>query len=186
MPPVRLETELLTVEDYRATPEGARYQLIGGELIMSPSPNLNHQQIIWNLSQIFGAFLKKNPIGRAFISPFDIYLSDHDVVQPDFLFVTNARLSILAEDGLHGAPDLAIEVLSPSTAQLDKKSKRILYARHGVKELWLVDPLLLQIQIYDFARDTAKPVHLVEENETLSSPLLPGLTISAAEVFKRE
>ncbi len=185
MPPVRLETELLTVDDYRATPEGTRYQLIEGELIMSPSPNLNHQQIIWNFIRIFDRHLEKNPVGRAFVSPFDIYLSDHDVVQPDLLFISTARLSILADDGLHGAPDLAIEVLSPSTAQLDKKSKRILYARHGAKELWLVDPLLLQIQVYDFARDTAKPVRLVEENETFSTPLLPGLTVSAAEVFKR-
>jgi len=185
MPPVRLETELLTVEDYRATPEGARYQLIEGELIMSPSPNLNHQTILRNLSQILNSYLTTHPIGKYYFAPLDVYLSDHDVVQPDFLFVTNARLNILAEDGLHGAPDLAIEVLSPSTAQIDKKSKRILYARHGAKELWLVDPLLLQIQVYDFARDTAKPVRLVEENETLSTPLLPGLTLSAAEVFKR-
>ena len=185
MPPVRIETELLTVEDYRATPEGTRYQLIEGELIMSPSPNRYHQDIVLNLTDILRGFLRRQSLGRLYASPFDVYLSDHDVVQPDLLFVTNARLSILAEDGLHGAPDLAIEVLSPSTAQLDKKSKRILYARHGAKELWLVDPLLLQIQVYDFARDTTKPVRLVEENETLSTPLLPGLTISAAEVFKR-
>ena len=54
-----------------------------------------------------------------------------------------------------------------------------------MKELWLVDPLLLQIQLYDFARDPAKPVRLIEEDEVFSTPLLPGLTISAAEVFKR-
>jgi Uma2 family endonuclease len=185
MPPVRIEAELLTVEDYRATPEGTRYQLIEGELIMSPSPNLNHQTILGNLSQIFSRYLADHLIGKFYFAPLDVYLSDHDVVQPDLLFVTNANLGILADDGLHGAPDLAIEVLSPSTAQLDKKAKRILYARHGVKELWLVDPLLLQIQLYDFARDRAKPVQLVEEDETFSSPLLPGLTIAAVEVFKR-
>ena len=100
-------------------------------------------------------------------------------------FVAKANLRMLAEDGIHGAPDLVIEVLSPATAQLDKKQKRIVYARAGVKELWLVDPLLLQIQLYDFARDTAKPVRLIEEDETLSTPLLPGLAISLAEVFKR-
>jgi Uma2 family endonuclease len=78
-----------------------------------------------------------------------------------------------------------IEVLSPSTAQLDKKTKRRVYAQAGVKEMWLVDPLLSQIQRYDFASDTAKPVALIEENETFSTPLLPGLTISATEIFKR-
>jgi Uma2 family endonuclease len=80
---------------------------------------------------------------------------------------------------------LVIEVLSWSTAQLDKKSKRRVYARAGVKELWLVDPLLLQIQRYDFARDTAKPVQLIEEDERFTTPLLPGLDLDAAEIFRR-
>lgn len=106
-------------------------------------------------------------------------------MQPDVLFVAKGRLDILREDGVHGAPDLVIEVLSPATAQLDSKVKRRLYARHGCKELWLVDPLLLQIQIYEFARDTAKPTRLIVENEKFTTPVLPGLTISAAVIFKR-
>ncbi len=185
MLPERRTVELLTVEDYRATPEGTRYQLIEGELIMSPSPNTHHQAIIWNLSQIFGRYLQSKPPGRVFLAPFDVYLSDHDVVQPDLLFISHSRLGQLKDDGFYGAPDLVIEVLSPSTAQLDKKTKRVLYARAGVKELWLVDPLLLQIQRYDFARDTAKPVQLIEEAETFATPLLPGLSLAAAEIFKR-
>jgi Uma2 family endonuclease len=185
MPPANLAAELLTVEDYRATPEGTRYQLIEGELIMSPAPNRYHQEIAWNLSQIIGRYLTQNPLGRAYFAPFDVYLSEHDVLQPDVLFVANEHLSRLTEDGMQGAPDLAIEVLSPSTAQMDKKSKRLIYARAGTKELWLVDPLLSQIQRYDFAQDTAKPVQLIEENEIFSTPLLPGLDFSAAEIFKR-
>lgn len=101
------------------------------------------------------------------------------------LFVGKANFGILKEEGVHGAPDLVIEVLSPSTAQLDKKTKRRVYAQAGVKEMWLVDPLLSQIQRYDFASDTAKPVQLIEENETFSTPLIPGLTISATEILKR-
>lgn len=185
MPPANLAAELLTVADYRATPEGTRYQLIEGELIMSPAPNRYHQEIAWNLSQIIGRYLTQNPLGRAYFAPFDVYLSEHNVLQPDVLFVANEHLSRLTEDGMQGAPDLAIEVLSPSTAQMDKKSKRLIYARAGTKELWLVDPLLSQIQRYDFAQDTAKPVQLIEENEIFSTPLLPGLDFSAAEIFKR-
>jgi len=152
---------------------------------MSPSPNRLHQDIVWNLVSIFSRYLERNPIGRAYVAPFDVYLSDHNVFQADILFGSNENLERFADDGLHGPPDLAIEVLSPSTAQLDKKNKRRVYARVGVKELWLVDPLLLQIQRYDFARDTAKPVALVEENEVLATALLPGLTLAAAEIFKR-
>ncbi len=186
MPPAPVIADLLTVEDYRATPDGTRYQLIEGELyLMSPSPRFIHQAIIWNMVGLFSRYLEKQPVGQAFVAPFDVILSDNDVVQPDVFFVANARLKSVQEDGVHGAPDLVIEVLSPATAQLDKKQKRRVYARAGVKEMWLVDPSLLQIQRYDFARDTAKPVQLIEEDETFSTPLLPGLTLSAAEIFKR-
>ena len=186
MPPVTASAERLTVEDYRATREGSRYQLVEGELIlMSPAPNRTHQKIIWSLSQIFGRHLAQRPIGQVFLAPFDVFLSEHDVVQPDVLFLANEHLDLLRDDGVHGAPDLVIEVLSPATAQLDKKTKRLSYVRAGVKELWLVDPLLLQIQRYDFARDTAKPVQLIEENETFETPLLPGLMLVAAEIFRR-
>jgi len=186
MPPANLAAELLTVEDYRATPEGTRYQLIEGELYaMSPSPKYTHQLIIWNLVGVFTRYLERHPVGRAFVAPFDVFLSENDVVQPDVFFVATAGLAAVQEDGIHGPPDLVIEILSPSTAQLDKKQKRRIYAKAGVKELWLVDPLLLQIQRYDFARDTAKPVDLIEENETFSTPLLPGLALAVAEIFKR-
>lgn len=186
MPPVTAAAEMLTVEDYRATPEGTRYQLVEGALyLMSPSPRFTHQAIVWNLVGISSRYLERHPVGRAFVAPFDVFLSDNDVVQPDVFFVANDRLKALQDDGVHGAPDLVIEVLSPSTAQLDKKTKRRVYAQAGVKEMWLVDPLLSQIQRYDFASDTAKPVQLIEENETFSTPLLPGLTISATEIFKR-
>ncbi len=185
MPPATAEPELLTVEDYRATPEGARYQLVEGQLIMAPAPNIGHQRIVRQLSNMLCAHVAKDNSGEILFAPCDVYLSANDVVQPDLLFVASSNFRIIAEDGIHGAPDLVIEVLSWSTAQLDKKTKRRVYARAGVKELWLVDPLLLQIQRYDFARDPAKPVQLIEEDETFSTPLLPGLTLSAAEIFKR-
>jgi Uma2 family endonuclease len=186
MPQVPGAAELLTVEDYRATPEGSRYQLVEGDLILtSPAPNLFHQRIVRNLSQLLGHYIATHPLGEVLFAPCDVYLSDHDVVQPDVLFVAAGNLGILAEDGIHGAPDLVIEVLSPATAQLDKKSKRRVYARAGVKEMWLVDPLLLQIQRYDFARDQAKPVQLIEEEESFTTPLLPGLTLAVTKIFKR-
>lgn len=185
MPPANLAAELLTVDDFLATPEGSRYQLVEGDLIMAPAPNLHHQQIVRNLSQILCGHAAAHSLGEVLFAPCDVYLSPHDVVQPDLLFVAEANRGIMAEDGIHGPPDLVVEVLSPGTAQLDKKSKRRVFARAGVKEMWLVDPLLLQIQRYDFARDTAKPIALIEEDEAFSTPLLPGLTLSAAEIFKR-
>ncbi len=185
MLPVHSASDLLTVEDYRATPEGARYQLVEGELIMAPAPNIPHQIITGNLYAVLREHIATKESGQVFVAPVDVHLSAHDVVQPDVLFVATANAGLIRDDGVHGAPDLVIEVLSPATAQLDAKVKRRLYAKHGCKELWLVDPLLLQIQIYDFARDAAKPSRLIAEHEKFSTPLLPGLTVSAAVVFKK-
>ncbi|MBI5767236.1 MAG: Uma2 family endonuclease [Verrucomicrobia bacterium] len=181
-----ITAERLTADDYRAMPEGGpRYQLIDGELHMAPAPSSFHQEIVWNLSQILGSYLRQSPVGRVYLAPCDVYLSEHDVVQPDLLFFTKARQHIRKDDGIHGAPDLVIEILSPSTALLDTKTKRAIYARTGVTELWIIDPSLQQIHLYDFARNHAKAVRLVEDDETFESALLPGLIISAAEVFKR-
>jgi Uma2 family endonuclease len=186
MQSTRAQADLLTVADYRATPDGTRYQLVEGDLyLMSPAPTRFHQDIVLNLAEILRTFLRTHPIGKVYISPIDVYLDEHNVVQPDVVFVSNERQEILTDDGMHGAPDLTIEVISPSNAQLDKTAKRRVYARHGVKELWLVDPTLRQIHLYNFARDPAKAVRILDDDESFDSAQLPGLMISAAEVFKR-
>jgi Uma2 family endonuclease len=176
----------MTVEDYRATPEGARYQLISGELVMAPAPSRYHQIIIGNLYLLLRTYLAAHSIGEAYVSPFDVYLTEHDVFQPDVVFVSTERLSILADDGARGGPDLVIEVISPSSAHADKTSKRDTYATAGVREYWLVDPHLRLIHVYDFAQNRTKAVRLVDEDETFESPLLPGLTIPPAEVFREQ
>lgn len=185
MPHPQTKAELLAVEDYRATPEGSRYQLVEGELIMAPAPNRFHQIIVGNIFHLLRSYVAGHPVGEVYIAPFDVYLSEHNVHQPDVVFISNERLRILTDDGAHGAPDLVIEVLSPSSAQLDKTTKRRIYAQAGVKELWLVDPSLLQIHLYDFARDQNKAVRILDEDESFETPLLPSLTVAAAEVFKR-
>lgn len=185
MPPTNVRADPLTVEDYRATPVGTRYQLVEGDLyLMSPAPNLFHQDIVGNVYRLLRDHTEKHRLGRVFIAPADVYLSEHDVVQPDVFLVANANLSILADDGAHGAPDLVVEVLSPHTASLEKTKLRV-YARHGVKEHWLVDPLLRQLHVYEFAHNPTKAVRLVDEEESFTSTLLPGLTISATDVFRR-
>jgi Uma2 family endonuclease len=185
MPPAHTKAELLTVEDYRSTPEGSRYQLVEGELIMAPAPNLYHQKIVGRLFRALAAHVEKLDLGHVFVAPADVYLSEHNVVQPDVLFVAKAREHILAEDGVHGAPDVDVEVVSPSTAQLEKTAKRRVYAQAGVKELWLVDPVLQQIHRYDFGRNLTKSVQTIEEEEVLETALLPGLGIRASDIFRR-
>lgn len=182
----RAAEDVITVEDYRAMPEGPPYyQLIDGELIMSPSPNRYHQDIAGNVVRILDAFVRSQSLGRIYFAPMDVYLSDVDVVQPDVLFVSNANRHLLADDGIHGGPDLVVEIISPSNGQLEKRRKRPLYARHGVKEEWLIDPHLEQIHRYDFTSDVAKPVRVIDSEESFETPLLPGLVVNAADIFKQ-
>ncbi|MGH8021842.1 MAG: Uma2 family endonuclease [Opitutaceae bacterium] len=185
MPPSRTEAELLTVDDYRSTPEGSRYQLVEGELIMAPAPNLYHQEIVGRLFRVLAAHVEQHDLGRVFVAPADVYLTEHNVVQPDVLFVAKARERLLAEDGIYGAPDLVVEVVSPSTARLEKTTKRRVYAQAGVDEMWLADPVLRQVHVYRFTQDPAKPACILDEGDTLEIPLLPGVQISLTDVFKR-
>ena len=132
--------EKKTVQDYQQLPEGAPYQLINGKLIMSPSPNRTHQKLIGEIFRIIGNHLKNNIIGEAYIAPSDVYLDDENVVQPDIYFVSNVNLSILTDAGAEGAPDMIIELLSPSNAYYDLRAKLQLYEKYGVKEYFIVDP----------------------------------------------
>lgn len=176
---------LLTVADYREIGEGPpHYQLIEGEIFMSPSPNRYHQAISRNLEFILMRFLAEQPQGEIYHAPLDVFLDDLNAYQPDILFIRRDRTDILKDDGVHGAPDLVVEILSPSTAKLDKR-KRANFAKHGTKEFWQIDPVLQQIQRFDFTRDQVKPVQLIDEGETFETPLFPGLKIATAEVFRR-
>lgn len=174
-----------TVADFRELGEGPPYhQLIEGELFMSPSPNLYHQIISHNLGLILGNWVKEKSAGRILAAPMDVYLDDINVYQPDIVFVSDASRGLLKDDGVHGAPDLVVEILSPSTARLDKR-KRANFAKHGTREFWQIDPVLQQIQRFDFTRDQVKPVQLVDEGEIFETPLFPGLKIATAEIFRR-
>ncbi len=175
---------LLTSEDYRQLPDEPRCQLVEGGLVMEPSPSFQHQDVVLNLATILRGHILEHGLGKLAVAPLDVYLSLHNVLQPDLLFVAAENRKVVAADGVHGAPDLVVEVLSPSNARLDIRTKRRLCAVHGVREMWLVDPVLAQVQRYDFAVSHEKPVDLLVEGEAFVSPLLPGLIISVSEIFR--
>lgn len=131
----------LTYEDYCALPvDGRRYQLIEGEICVGPAPTSRHQRISRNLEFILHAHVSARGLGEVFDAPIDVILERGTVVQPDLLFVAPARAAIITERGVEAAPDLVVEILSPSTEALDRGPKRQLYARHGVAHYWIVDP----------------------------------------------
>ena len=116
-----------TIEDYERLPEGAPYQLIAGELIMSPSPSFFHQRIQYRLANTLGNFVERNKLGILVGSPLDVYFSDEDIYQPDLIFIREGRAHNLRKDKLRVVPDLVIEVLSPSTAYYDFTRKKEMY-----------------------------------------------------------
>jgi Uma2 family endonuclease len=184
--PVNTKFPPLTVENYKLLPEtGPRYQLIQGDLYMAPAPNRFHQEISRNLQFELHSYLKGNPIGKLFNAPFDVYLDEVNVFQPDIIIVLNERLRILTEEGAEGAPDLVVEILSPKTRRLDLVNKKQEYARAGVNELWIIDPEVRTITIHRFAPDGTEQVRLINEEGTLSTALLPGFSLVARTIFER-
>jgi Uma2 family endonuclease len=183
---VRPYAPLLTVAEYRNLPEtGPRYQLIEGDLYMAPAPNRFHQDISRNLQVVLTNYLLAYPIGVLYDAPFDVYLTEIDVFQPDLLIVLNENRGILTDAGAEGAPDFVVEILSPKTRQLDLVNKKRVYARVGVKELWIIDPDQKEVTVYRFDQDATEPVAKISGQGDVSSPLLPGLTIALQDIFRR-
>jgi len=128
------------LEAFMSLPEGTLAQLIENNIVMSPSPLKRHQSISMELSSELHFFVKTNRLGEVYAAPFDVHLDSTNVFQPDICFISKKRLHMLKKNGMFGAPDLVIEILSPGTSKHDLVDKKAVYERCGVTELWFVDP----------------------------------------------
>lgn len=173
-----------TYESYlRETAEGEYFTIIGGEKIVAPNPTSFHQAVLGNLCLLLGGWARQSGVGKLMIGPLDVVLSPDEVTQPDFVFVLAEHLDRLTKKNFQGAPDLVIEILSPGSVQLDRVKKRELYARHGVPEYWIVSPGERTVEIRRLQGEQYELVHVYEEAETLSSPLLTGFTCAVKDLF---
>jgi len=177
----------LTYDDFLLFPDdGKRHELIDGEHFVTPSPNTRHQAISGNLYGLLWTWLRGRALGRLFYAPFDVVFSNFDVVEPDLLYVSKARESqVLTNAHVRGAPNLVVEIGSPSTRQRDETIKRRLYERFGVDEYWVIDPELERIAIYRPAGESYERVADLwrERDEQLTSSLFPGLTLALSDIF---
>ncbi|MGB9715462.1 MAG: Uma2 family endonuclease [Thermodesulfovibrionales bacterium] len=173
----------LNINYYKLLPEGAPYQLIEGELVMTPSPNTRHQIISANIFEKIRHFTKDS--GICLYSPIDVYLDDENAFQPDMVFIFNERREIIKKDGIYGPPDFIIEILSPSTASFDLREKFRVYERSGVKEYWIVDPELDSIEIYSNEGNHLSLIKKAEKEGEVESLLLKGLKISLKDIFSQ-
>jgi Uma2 family endonuclease len=177
----------LTYDDFMQFPDdGKRHELIDGAHYVTPSPYAKHQTIVLALGSVLRAHVRPRQLGRIFIAPFDVVFSDFDVVEPDVLFVSQARQAdVLTAAHVRGAPDLVVEIGSPSTRKRDETIKRHLYERFGVAEYWVVDPDLDAIKVYRLASGRFERVAelSLERDDVLTSPLFPGLELRLADIF---
>ncbi len=179
------EKTKLTYADYAKTPEGERYELINGELIQLTSPRVAHQRFFKKLGRRIDAFVEDHNLGEVFYSSTDVVLNDTNTVQPDLFFVSNERAEIITPENIQGAPDLVVEILSPSTRSRDWGIKRDLYAEHGVKEYWLASTDEERVWVLLLGENGLYAVAAVyERSDTLISPTLEGFTLDLNDVFE--
>jgi Uma2 family endonuclease len=178
----------LTYDDFVQFPDdGLRHELIGGEHYVTPAPNTKHQAILGHLYLLVGNWLEDHPIGRVFFAPFDVVFSHFDVVEPDLLYLSHARAAeVLTPLHVRGVPELVVEVASKGTRKRDDTVKRRLYEQSGVSEYWVVDPGREVVRVYRRTPDGfAHPTeHSREAGDALATPLLPGLELPLARIFR--
>ncbi len=173
-----------TYEDYCLLPEDRRYEVIDGEPFLTPAPTTRHQLVSQQIELVLGTFIRSNGLGIMIHAPCDVILSEHDVLQPDILFVSEKRRSIVEERFVRGAPDLVVEILSPSTESRDRVSKAKRYAAFGVRELWLVDTEAKTIEILANRGEGFERGVLFQAEDPVHSTVLPGLEFAAASIFQ--
>ena len=182
-----IQSSRLTYEDYLQFPDdGKRHEIIEGDHYMTPAPRTKHQRISRRLLVALSGFAASRRLGEVFAAPFDVVLSDENVVQPDLLFVSAARADIVTEDNVQGAPDLIVEILSESSRKKDEVTKRKLYERFGVQEYWIVDPELEIVKIFKLTQQGyGRASELSKEtNDVLTTEFLPGFACAVSEIFE--
>jgi Uma2 family endonuclease len=179
---------LMTVADLEAMPEdGNRYEVIEGELFVSRAPGLPHQIISGNIFASLWNYLEENPIGVVVTTP-GLILSQYSGVLPDIVFFSHHRgAEIVERERLVAAPEIAIEILSRGTENIarDRVTKRQLYAKHGVKEYWIVDAENRAVEIYRLTDHSLELAAIMRSGDEITSSLLIGFSCPVAKIFEQ-
>jgi Uma2 family endonuclease len=174
-----------TYEDLQhIPPDRNRYEIVDGELFVSPSPITLHQRIVTNLAAQLWQHVRKHRLGEVFVAPLDVVFTFSTVLEPDLIFVSEPRRRIIGEKNLAGPPDLVVEVLSESTAKLDLEIKPKQYALYGVSEFWRVDPSEKTLEVFRLKEGEYDLVTSLGFDDSLTSPLFPGLILPVSSLWE--
>lgn len=177
-------THRMNYDRYCLLPEdGFQHEVLDGYLVMTPAPTPKHQEVVMQLATLLNEYAKSRLLGKVYVSPIDVLLDPHMVLQPDVLFIRAERLHIVGPEAIEGAPDLAVEVVSRSTLIKDRVRKLAIYSEYGVQEYWIVDPAARTVELYTRMGDALKLAATLGSDDTFSSPLLAGLQIPISRIF---
>lgn len=173
-----------TYAAYAALPDdGHRYEIINGVLYMAPAPTLGHQASNLRFARYLMQYVEDAGLGRVFPAPVDVELAPNVVVQPDVVVVLNANLDILMPERIIGAPDLVVELASPGTAGYDRRQKQDAYARAGVSEYWIADPLARTVEVLRLNEGAYRSLGVFTGQAQLPSTVVPGLPVPVERFF---
>ena len=180
----RLPPGKLTYEDYVGLPDdGRRYEILDGELEVSPAPAPRHQGVSGNLLVILHTHVQERGMGRVYHAPIDVILAPDSIVQPDLVFVAAGREALVTERAIEGPPDLAVEILSPWSDRRDRVAKAALYARYGIRHYWIPDPVARTLEVYEVKGTEYRRVAVHEGAACVRTTLFPDLEIDLGRVW---
>ncbi|ASN04830.1 Uma2 family endonuclease [Virgibacillus necropolis] len=172
----------LTYDDYASIDDGNYYELAGGKLeMMSPAPSVNHQLVVYEIQKNIARSCESDYL--ILFAPVDVILSNTEVRQPDLVLVNRKRLDILSNRGIEGAPDLVVEILSPSTLKRDKIDKLKSYAKSQIPEYWIVEPVSGILEEYILHTEHYELFNVFQNNEQVTSPQIPCISFTMSEVM---
>ena len=184
MAPMKATAHKMTYDEYCLLPEDRnQYELFDGELVMTPSPSARHQEIVTELANALSNFVKKESLGKVYVAPLDIIFTEYTVLQPDILFVSQERVNTIVRERIEGAPDLVVEVLSPSTFHKDLRKKMAVYSQFGVQEYWIVDPEVQSMELYCPGKEGLQLARRFAAGEIFESRLLAGFRVEVSSIF---
>lgn len=165
--------------------DGKRYEIVNGELFVSPVPPVLHQRVLGNLAATLWRHAREHRLGEVLIGPLDIVFTNATVFEPDIIFVSEARLHIIGDKNLSGPPDLVVEVLSESSSRLDREIKPKQYALHGVPEFWRIDPWVKTVEVFRLQEGNYELAACLIPGDEVTSPLFPGLCLPVSSLWER-